>query len=109
MKTELDYEPDVCDECGVDREWMNMKFDKFQSELDDSHSKIAKLERIITKLKEDGERLATPTDTIDGKMYCRHCVGWGWADEGVNAMSHASDCPVELHRQLLKKIEEEEK
>ena len=60
--------------------------------------KIARRDEIITRLKEDAERLAdgmiiSPENEGD---FCSYCGG----------MEHVDDCPITLHRALMKELEE---
>ena len=58
----------------------------------------AELDEIITRLKEDAERLAdgmiiSPENEGD---FCSYCGG----------MEHVDDCPITLHRALMKELAE---
>ena len=60
--------------------------------------KIARRDEIITRLKEDAERLAdgmiiSPENEGD---FCSYCGG----------MEHVDDCPITLHRALMKELAE---
>jgi hypothetical protein len=59
--------------------------------------KIARRDEIIARLKEDAERLAdgmiiSPENEGD---FCSYCGG----------MEHVDDCPITLHRALMKELE----
>jgi rubrerythrin len=63
------------------------------------YAAIKHLETELKKAEQDAERLAKPrVDNDTGKLHCRHCGGWGWEVEGVDAMYHESDCPVTIYR-----------
>ena len=51
------------------------------------------------------ETLATSRDGNDGKLYCRHCDGWGYDFEGEINVDHKQDCPVKSYRARLAKDE----
>jgi hypothetical protein len=53
----------------------------------------------------DAETLATSRDGNDGKLYCRHCDGWGYDFEGEINVDHKQDCPVKSYRARLAKDE----
>jgi hypothetical protein len=75
--------------------------DKLQAEL-------SRRDEIITRLKEDGERLANDLilEFCDGDFECQSCGDdWTFYKSG-NEIVHAPDCPVTLHRALMKELAE---
>ena len=63
--------------------------------------KIARRDEIITRLKEDGERLASNVTTVideDGNLWCNACKNYD---------IHTEYCPITLHRALMKELEKE--
>ncbi len=67
---------------------------------------ISRRDEVIRRLKEDAERLAAHETEIDcyRNVYCVHCGNFDHNDCGVN---HATDCPIRLHEQLMKELENE--
>ncbi len=69
-----------------------------QHERDDLQADLARRDEIIARLKEDAERLAdgmiiSPENEGD---FCSYCGG----------MEHVDDCPITLHRALMKELAE---
>ena len=66
---------------------------------DGLRAELARRDEIIKRLKEDGERLAK----LDG--YC--CIlHENWQTLCAEEDTHTYDCPITLHRQLMKELEE---
>jgi hypothetical protein len=66
---------------------------------------LAYRDKIITRLKEDGERLASTyvVEVFPHEWVCRGgCHHWARFGEQID---HAPDCPVTLHRALMKEVE----
>ena len=66
---------------------------------------LARRDEIIARLKEDGERLASESIgySYDGMdCECVHCKANNPAREEV---VHLPDCPITLHRALMKELE----
>jgi len=74
-------------------------------ERSDLQAVISRKDRIISRLKEDAERLAKKyvIEAYPGEWVCRGCYNSARLDAG--AIKHASDCPITLHRALMKKLE----
>ena len=69
-----------------------------QVEINRLNADLARRDEIIARLKEDAERLAdgmiiSPENEGD---FCSYCGG----------MEHVDDCPITLHRALMKELEE---
>jgi len=70
-----------------------------QVEISRLTAELARRDEIIARLKEDAERLAdgmiiSPENEGD---FCSYCGG----------MEHVDDCPITLHRALMKELEKE--
>ena len=66
---------------------------------------IARRDEIITRLKEDGERLASTyvIEVFPHEWVCRGgCHHWARFGEQIE---HSPDCPITLHRALMKELE----
>ena len=75
--------------------------------IEDLRVDLARRDDIIKRLVEDGERLTaitTQKKTVFGADYyqCPHCDG---CDYAVQDIDHAPDCPITLHRALMKEVE----
>jgi predicted transcriptional regulator YheO len=73
---------------------------------------LARRDEIIKKLKEDGERLASEYrsyDPVDEIATCVHCGNQKEFDYILAQYfySHTADCPITLHRELMKELEGE--
>lgn len=69
-------------------------------------SELARRDEIIARLKEDAERLATRAVYWDdyGKEY--ECIYLECGGHSENILfDHAPDCPITLHRALMKELE----
>ena len=87
----------LCKVCGS--EWYRNTRpieDKLQAEL-------ARRDEIITRLKEDAERLAI-LQLVGTKFVCRFCNAWIDGSKREEP-THAPDCPITLHRALMKELE----
>jgi hypothetical protein len=65
---------------------------------------IARRDEIIARLKEDGERLASTyvVEVFPHEWVCRGgCHHWARFGEQID---HAPDCPITLHRALMKEL-----
>lgn len=72
-------------------------------------AEIARRDEIIRRLKEDGERLAKTFLKIsddEPEEACWVCIHCGRDDYGLSKIDHAPDCPIVLHRALMKEVEE---
>ena len=68
--------------------------------------KIARRDEIIARLKEDAERLATRAvywDDYGNEYECIHLECSGHSENIL--FDHAPDCPITLHRALMKELE----
>jgi len=68
---------------------------------------LARRDEVIARLKEDAERLAKRfviVDGDDGVCECIQCNGSDYLQEN-NVLVHMPDCPVTLHRALMKELE----
>ena len=76
--------------------------------LEDNHkleAELARRDEIITRLKEDAERLASTyvVEAFPHEWVCRGgCHHWARFGEQLD---HAPDCPITLHRALMKELE----
>jgi hypothetical protein len=69
-------------------------------------AELARRDEIITRLKEDAERLASTyvIEVFPHEWVCRGgCHHWARFGEQID---HAPDCPVALHRALMNELEE---
>jgi len=74
-------------------------------ESKESNQEIARKDAIIVLLKEDAERLASTIviEAFPHEWVCRGgCHHWGRFGEQIE---HAPDCPIALHRALMKELE----
>ena len=77
----------------------------FMSAYNELQSAITAQEDIIKRLKEDAERLATRYEYFDSRVhrsssYCRYC------GHLIQIKSHADNCPITLHTQLMNELGE---
>jgi len=66
---------------------------------------LARRDEIIARLKEDGERLASTyvIEVFPHEWVCRGgCHHWARFGEQIE---HSPDCPITLHRALMKELE----
>jgi len=75
--------------------------------LEDNHkleAELARRDEIITRLKEDAERLAGKLISMyaDEMYECSYC-GHG-VSKSPDEIDHAPDCPITLHRALMKEL-----
>jgi len=78
-----------------------------QSELGRLKSELARRDEIITRLKEDAESLSSVVIggvTRDAEDYweCPYCMAMAY---NAGDIHHSPDCPVTLHRALMKELE----
>ena len=69
-------------------------------------AELARRDEIITRLKEDAERLAATyvVEVFPHEWVCRGgCHHWARFGEQID---HAPDCPITLHRALMKELGE---
>jgi hypothetical protein len=80
-----------------------IEFDAWQSRPieDELRAEIARRDEIITRLKEDGERLAK-VNLYDIEIYnqCPFC----FTDLEYDNTVHQVDCPITIHRALMKEL-----
>lgn len=107
------YQP-YCEKCGAPVVWCTCLDDvdwslemrshlgrvRFEQQVKELRAELARRDEIIARLKEDAERLAdgmiiSPENEGD---FCSYCGG----------MEHVDDCPITLHRALMKELEESE-
>ena len=72
---------------------------------DGLRAELASRDEIIARLKEDGERLASNyvIEAFPHEWVCRGgCHHWARFGEQID---HAPDCPIILHRALMKELE----
>jgi hypothetical protein len=69
----------------------------------DHQAELARRDEIITRLKEDAERLAI-LQLVGTKFVCRFCNAWIDGSKREEP-THAPDCPITLHRALMKELE----
>ena len=70
-----------------------------------ARAEVARRDEIITRLKEDAERLASTyvVEVFPHEWVCRGgCHHWARFGEQID---HAPDCPITLHRALMKELE----
>ena len=69
-------------------------------------TELARRDEIITRLKEDAEKLAE--NWMDRQSSsCDYCGRWYRFDyhEATYSCDHADNCPITLHRALMKELE----
>ena len=73
--------------------------------VDKLRSEIARRDKIITRLKEDAERLVGKLISMyaDEMYECSYC-GHG-VSKSPDEIKHTHDCPITLHRALMKELE----
>jgi len=64
-------------------------------------TELARRDEIITRLKEDGERLFSGLKDFDGTRGWKICK---FCHAEMEFVDHASDCPITLHRALMKEV-----
>ena len=68
-------------------------------------AELARLTALVERLKEDGERLASTyvIEVFPHEWVCRGgCHHWARFGEQIE---HSPDCPITLHRALMKEVE----
>ena len=68
-------------------------------------AELARLTALVERLKEDGERLASTyvIEVFPHEWVCRGgCHHWARFGEQIE---HSPDCPITLHRALMKELE----
>jgi len=88
---------DLCKALEADYAISNRELLILQVEINRLNADLARRDEIIARLKEDAERLAdgmiiSPENEGD---FCSYCGG----------MEHVDDCPITLHRALMKELE----
>lgn len=76
-----------------------------EAELARRDGQISTLVETVARLKEDGERLASTyvVEVFPHEWVCRGgCHHWARFGEQID---HAPDCPITLHRALMKELE----
>ena len=79
--------------------------DALNARIAQLEKEIARRDEIITRLKEDAERLAATyvVEVFPHEWVCRGgCHHWARFGEQID---HAPDCPITLHRALMKELE----
>jgi len=99
----------VCDICGEDFAkyivLRNCTLPDVSMTRDVTTPEPASRDEIITRLKEDAERLAATyvVEVFPHEWVCRGgCHHWARFGEQID---HAPDCPITLHRALMKELE----
>ena len=80
--------------------------DEVKTEINALRAELARRDEIIRRLKEDGERLVkhfVVVDPDDGINECIQCNGSDYLQEN-NVLVHMPDCPITLHRALMKEL-----
>ena len=81
------------------------EIEQYRKRAELAEAEIARRDEIITRLKEDGERLASNyvIEAFPHEWVCRGgCHHWARFGEQID---HAPDCPIILHRALMKELE----
>ena len=76
-----------------------------QVEISRLNAELARLTALVERLKEDGERLASTyvIEVFPHEWVCRGgCHHWARFGEQIE---HSPDCPITLHRALMKEVE----
>ena len=76
-----------------------------QQRIAELTAELARRDEIISRLKEDGERLAE--NWMDRQSSsCDYCGRWYRFDyhEATYSCDHADNCPITLHRALMKEV-----
>ena len=71
-------------------------------EIQDLKTELARRDEIIRKLKEDGERLFSGLKDFDGTRGWKICK---FCHAEMEFVDHSPDCPITLHRALMKGLE----
>lgn len=66
-------------------------------------SDLARRDEVIRKLKEDGERLFSGLKDFDGTRGWKICK---FCHAEMEFVDHSPDCPITLHRALMKELED---
>ena len=94
-----------CKALEADYEVSNREMLIIQVEIGKLKSELARRDEIITRLKEDAERLASTyvVEVFPHEWVCRGgCHHWARFGEQIE---HATECPITLHRALMKELE----
>lgn len=75
-----------------------------QHECDELRAELARRDEVIRKLKEDEERLFSGLKDFDGTRGWKICK---FCHAEMEFVDHASDCPITLHRALMKELGDE--
>jgi len=82
-----------------------------QHERDDLQADLARRDEIISRLKEDAERMANSDYRLpSGVTKCPYCSKADWTirpDGKSTEIHHSPDCPITLHRALIAELEKE--
>ena len=80
-------------------------FDNLNAEIGQMEADLTRRDEIIRRLKEDGDRLASTyvIEVFPHEWVCRGgCHHWARFGEQIE---HSPDCPITLHRALMKEVE----
>jgi hypothetical protein len=92
----------------------NIELKAAKSMVDQLWQEHSSRDEIIIRLKEDGERLASVDQFQEICPFCDNCDGYGYrkpedVPDGEEYTGeypeHSSDCPITLHRALMKELE----
>lgn len=101
-----DYWRDRAEKAEAELARRDEKIADLRKDYGDCKDAIARRDEIIKKLKEDAERLASNyvIEAFPHEWVCRGgCHHWARFGEQID---HAPDCPITLHRALMKELAE---
>jgi len=98
------YEHPKVEDCHLSGLMFPEKFWNTRPIEDKLQAELARRDEIITRLKEDGERLWNIADTYSLGGGCMGCKLEG-IPSPENVWGHTPDCPITLHRALMKEQE----
>ena len=96
---------DLCKALEADYAISNRELLILQVEISRLNAELARLTALVERLKEDGERLASTyvIEVFPHEWVCRGgCHHWARFGEQIE---HSPDCPITLHRALMKEVE----
>ena len=96
---------DLCKALEADYAISNRELLILQVEISRLNAELARLTALVERLKEDAERLASTyvIEVFPHEWVCRGgCHHWARFGEQIE---HSPDCPITLHRALMKEVE----
>ena len=99
---EMKHELDRLKEENHALDQINRDIQTAAAHLDEVLAELARRDEIIRKLKEDGERLFSGLKDFDGTRGWKICK---FCHAEMEFVDHSPDCPITLHRALMKGLE----